>query len=167
MSEEHSYYREAVKTAREVKNKYDYFFLGVTLAVLSISIQGFNPTSKTSYNYLILISWLALIISFLSGMYQQQRLYMFLKVEADKIYHLPSLSNWERGKTGELIYKPSGETLSVDEIKKAYDNTHSLLEIADQYLQKYARHANNAYEIQKWSFLIGLILMASFKFLNI
>ena len=57
MSEDNGY-KDAFNFHRATQNKFEYFFLGVILASLSLSVQTFNPAIENQQVILIYISWL-------------------------------------------------------------------------------------------------------------
>lgn len=68
MSEDNGY-KDAFNFHRSVQNKFEYFFLGVILASLSLSVQSFNPALENHQVFLIFLSWLLFLISFLAGFF--------------------------------------------------------------------------------------------------
>lgn len=57
----------------EAQVKFCYYLLGLTTALLGLSIQFTAPTNTDLYPILVFLSWLALVISLISGVSWQQQ----------------------------------------------------------------------------------------------
>jgi len=53
-------FEKMFSASRDFQQKYEYYFLGVIIALLSLSIQTFNPTSTPKFIFLINMVWLLL-----------------------------------------------------------------------------------------------------------
>lgn len=133
-------YKDAITSYRIARNKYDYFFLAVTIALLSLSIQTFNPNESKDFLLLIYSAWGLLIISFLMGMSKQEKVIMFLSDESDIIY-----ARQYQNKTEESKYIRGGN--------KALDKTNKYITVS--------------YHIQKWSFVLAILFYIAYKILNV
>jgi hypothetical protein len=166
MSEEYSF-KEAFLHHRNSQNKFDYFFLGVVLAALSISIQSFNSTEIYKYTFLLFISWFLLLFSFLAGFFRQERLNMAYRVEVDRINQSDRKETLENAVKGvHILQNPDGSFWSKDTIKKNLDNANSILSLAEAYLKKYNNQSIWAYQLQKWFFFFSILLYIIFKIAN-
>lgn len=166
MSEEYSY-KDAFIHHRNSQNKFDYFFLGVILASLSLSIQSYNNSQETIYPILIIISWVLFLFSFLSGFFRQERLNLSYMIEAEKIPQKNRKSLFQKADQGEIILQVSAdEEWSKSEIQKNLENVNDILSIADSYLNKYNKQTLTAYQIQKWSFFYAVLFYILFKVAN-
>lgn len=132
-------YKDAINSYRSARNKYDYFFLAVTVTLLSLSIQTFSPNESKEFLFLIYSAWGLLLISFLFGIYKQEKIILFLGDESDIIY----ARQYQR-KTEESKYIKGG----------------------NQALDKTNKYITVAYHIQKWSFVLAIISYIFFKILN-
>src|ERR1700758_4665538 len=52
--------------------KFDYFLTGVSAAVLAYSVQSYTPTGHEVIRWLVPVGWVALGVSFYSGLRHQQ-----------------------------------------------------------------------------------------------
>jgi hypothetical protein len=71
---------------REYQTKFDYYFLGIIVSLLALSIQTFNPDENTNLVFLIIISWVLLIISMLAGFFRFERIQVSNHLETQKAY---------------------------------------------------------------------------------
>lgn len=55
---------------RRSQEKFDYYFLGIIIGLLSLSIQFFNPDLNAHSYYLMVITWAFLLISFINGIFR-------------------------------------------------------------------------------------------------
>ena len=166
MSESYSY-KDAFIHHRNSQNKFDYFFLGVILASLSLSIQSYSTKSETIYPIIIIVSWTLFLISFLAGFFRQERLNLSYMIEAERIPQKERKSMFEKADRGEIILQVSpNEEWSNAEIKKSLENVNDILSISDSYISKYNKHTLIAYQIQKWSFFYAALLYVLFKSVN-
>lgn len=75
---------KAADEHRLAQNKFDYFFLGVVVGTLALSIQTFDINVEHNSFYLIVLTWLFLIISFLAGIFRQEKILQHLRIQAIK-----------------------------------------------------------------------------------
>lgn len=161
-------YTDAFKTARESQTKYDYFFLGVTLGVLSLSIQTFKPDESLRLPILVVCSWVLWLVSFLAGLFRQERINMFLRTEAGFLKFKPRQEILLKAQSGEqTIYKSPDSLWTSEEIDQELAEVNDAVSMAESYKKKHNRHAFIAYSIQKWSFVSGLLLYAGFRIMNL
>lgn len=125
---------------RESIQKFDYYFLGVIIALLSLSIQTFNPLVTPKFIFLINIVWILLLVSMLSGFRRLEKIQLINHYDTRRIY--------------EMEYE--GEVANSLRIKKYY-------ELSDELNKK----SVYLYKIEKWSFIAALLVYLVFKLLNI
>jgi hypothetical protein len=138
--EEKFSYLGALKNFREAQKKFDYFFLGITLAFLSLSVQSFQINNDNHFNYLIIVAWIFLLVSFLCGFYRLEKMILIFSAETDIRESIE-------------IKKKSSDS---DYFKKGY-----------KYLDKTNKKSEIAYKIQKWCFIASLFVFVLFKSINI
>lgn len=155
-------YFELVKNQRESQKKFDYYFLAVIVTLLSLSIQSYKPSDFESCNYIIVFVWILLLISFLTGMYRQERINISLYNEAERTWMSNELEGIERAinNTTEIVK-------STGEIRQERDKFKRLIDIANKNISKSDKQAISAYNIQKWAFVFSLILYSILKIINI
>jgi len=74
------------KYGREFQTKFDYYFLGIIISFLVLSIQTFDPGENTKLIFLIIISWVMLIISMFSGFFRFERIQVCNYLEIQKAF---------------------------------------------------------------------------------
>lgn len=160
-------YFELVKNQRESQKKYDYYFLAVILTLLSLSIQSYKPSDFTEYNWLIAIVWSLLLISFLFGMYRQERINLHLFNETEESWVNSELEGIEKAiNNATEIIKSTGESWTAQEIRQERDKFKKMIDIANENMSKFGKQAITAYRIQKWSFIISILLYSFLKIVN-
>ncbi len=166
MSEEYSY-KEAFLHYRNAQNKFDYFFLGVVLAALSLSIQSFNLTEPQQCVFLLFASWFLMLCSFLAGFFRQERLNMVNYVEVYRISQSTLKNTLENSQKGVIVLqKPDSGLWTEDEIIENLANANSILDLSKSFLNKYNKQSALAYQLQKWFFFFALLLYIIFKIVN-
>lgn len=160
-------YFELVKSQRESQKKYDYYFLGVILALLSLSIQSYKPSDFQHFSFIIVFVWILLLISFLAGMYRQERINMTLLNEADQTWMKDELAGIEQAiNNATEITKSTGEKWTPQEIRRERDKFKEMIDKINDSITKLEKKAITAYNIQKWAFVLSLILYSVLKILN-
>lgn len=166
MSEEYTY-KEAFFHHRSSQTKFDYFFLGVILAALSLSVQTFNLKDNYEFTFLLFTSWFLLLLSFIAGFFRQERLNMAYRVDVDRISYSNRKNTMQNAQQDDyVLQKPDSNTWSQDEIKKNLDNANSILSLSEIYLSKYGNQSILAYQFQKWFFFFAIWLYIIFKIAN-
>jgi len=160
-------YIQAFQYYRQSQSKFDYFFIGVILASFSLSIQ-FNSLSNSHSIYLLVLTWVLLLISLLFGLFRIERINMFLRVEADKLSFSKKKEILETSKLqGNVIYKTHSDSWKPEELMNELSNLDNLLTSAERFLRKYNDHTLRAYQVQKWCFIYAIFSIALFKITNI
>jgi len=160
-------YIQAFQYYRQSQSKFDYFFIGVILASFSLSIQ-FNSLSNSHSIYLLVLTWVLLLISLLFGLFRIERINMFLRVEADKLSFSKKKEILETSKLqGNVIYKTHSDSWKPEELMNELSNLDNLLISAERFLRKYNDHTLRAYQVQKWCFIYAIFSIALFKITNI
>ena len=124
----------------EAKIKYCYYLLGITSAILGLSIQFIEPKDSDIFSFLVFVSWGAFIISIIAGIRWQRKWidWLILSSTASMRPHLDD---------EEVIKKL--EEINPPELR---DIIHGKLSLSG--------------ETQYISFIIGLIAIALFKLIN-
>ncbi len=79
-----SYYNERYKEINRSQEKFDYYFLGIIIGLLSLSIQKFDPTISYQSYYLIIGTWISLLFSFSAGFFRLTQTLRFKQVDLEK-----------------------------------------------------------------------------------
>lgn len=166
MPEEYGYV-QAFKYYRQTQTKFDYFFIGVILASLSLSLQIKTNEEMCSF-YLLILTWSLFLTSLLSGLFRIERVNMFLRVETDKLSFLQKKSNIENAKLqGQQIFKTSTEIWQPDELTNEISKLDGVLASSENYIKKFNVHSLRAYQVQKWCFIFAIFSFALFRVTNI
>ena len=153
---------------RKSQNKFDYFFLGIILGLLSLSIQTFKYTKETNSVYLIIMTWVLLLIGFISGFFRQERINMLMRVETDRLSFSSQKDVFQKAKDGEILLNLSPEEMwNPEDISNQLSKLEKINALSDDFIDVYKKHSQTAYNIQKWSFFLSLITFALFKITNI
>lgn len=160
-------YFELVKSQRESQKKYDYYFIGVILTLLSLSIQSYKSGDFQHFCYIIIFVWILLLISFLAGMYRQERINMTLLNEAEQTWMRDELEGIEQAiNNATEIKKSTGEKWTPQEIRRERDKFKKMIDKINDSITKLEKKAITAYNVQKWTFVVSLILYSVLKILN-
>jgi len=166
MPEEYGYV-QAFKYYRQTQTKFDYFFLGVILASLSLSLQIKTNEEMCSF-YLLILTWSLLLTSLLSGLFRIERINMFLRVEADKLSFFQKKKNIENARlSGQPIYKTSTEVWQPDELTNEISSLVSILDSSENFINTFNKQSLLAYQVQKWCFIFSVFSFSLFRITNI
>lgn len=167
MAEDYGYI-DAFKYYRRAQSRFDYFFIGVILASFSLSIQTFNPLAYYSSVYLMVLTWVLLLVSFLSGLFRIERINMSLRVEADNLSFRSKKEIFDKGKLGEIIlHKTRTDIWQPEELTNEISTLNSFLDKSKNLMITYNKQTLRAYQVQKWCFIIAIFSYALFKLTNI
>lgn len=166
MAEEYGYV-QAFKYSRQYQNKFEYFFIGVILASLSLSVQLKFPEDICSV-YLLISTWSLLLISFLSGLFRFERINMYFRIEADKQSFLQKKKNIENADMqGQILYKTSTTIWKPDELINEISKLDHLLQSSENFIKTFNKQSLIAYQVQKWCFIYAVFLFALFRITNL
>lgn len=161
-------YIESFKATREAQQKFDYFYLGVVLATLALSIQTFSTTPIHCYRYLLLVSWGLWLVSFVAGFFRIERTLGFLSIETSYLQYKAQQDNFSKALSGEIqVFKALKESWSTDELKEELGKIDSILELSDKLKKARIKHTRIAYQISKWSYFIGIVSYVLFRGINL
>jgi hypothetical protein len=133
-------YLDKIKSFNKDQRKFDYFFLGISMALLSLSVQSYQISTMARYDLLLIVAWLFLLLSILCGFFRFEKTLLSLSSEVE-IIEAVEIGN----KSTESDFVRGGH--------KAID--------------KYNKHAVILYKIQKWYFIISLLLFITYKSIDI
>jgi len=166
----HDKYFELVRDYRSSQNKFDFFFLGVILGLLSLSIQTFNTTESIHSVYLIVSTWISLVFSLIAGLFRQERMQMSNMIETDIIgMNIDERKNFleTAQANNQTIYKEVGVLWSAEEIQNSISNMGRIKILSNKREKIYAHQAQKAYQFKKWFFLFSIVLYGLYKVTNI
>lgn len=166
MSQEYSYF-DAVKEHREAQGKFDYFFLGVVVTLLSLSIQTFKQEDEGCL-FLMIVTWSLLLSSFLSGLYRQVKIVTMLGSEAEFLGYKTQINPIEDAlREGEtFVSESTGEKVGKDKILQRIELLKKGATVHDEHRKKSAKRSWIAYVIQKWTFVLSILSFILFKAAN-
>lgn len=101
-------------------------------------------------------------------MYRQERLNIFLSVEAGYLRYQPKYNILLKAQMGEqILFKTPEEMWEPKEIQEELNQIKEIIDLSDELKKKNNRHAQYAYTLQKWLFVFGLITYVLFRIVNI
>ena len=160
-------YTESFKNARESSQKFDYFFLGIILATLSLGIQTNSSNQQVICKSLLILSWVFWLLSFLAGFFRQERILTMFNLETGGLLYRPKKEVFEKAAKGEqVIVKTNDEPWEPEEIKQELDRLNTVLDFSDELRKKRAKHSIIAYSVMKWSYFLGVLTYIIFKAIN-
>ncbi len=166
MAEEYGYI-QAFKHSRQYQTKFEYFFIGVILASLSLSVQLKFPEDIYSV-YLLISTWSLLLISFLSGLFRFERINMYFRIEADKLSFHQKKKNIENANLqDQTLYKTSTTIWRPDELINEISRLDNLLESSENFIKTFNNQSLIAYQVQKWCFIYAIFSFALFRITNL
>ncbi len=152
---------------REEQRKFDYFLLGVTLGILALSIQTYKPDYFLSWPFLIVLFWVLFLTSFLMGMYRQEQFNKFIDNEKTKLNLNHYQHSLELAEKGDISIKVGyDQYLSPQEIDTELRGIKDDNERVSDTMAKFQKRISAAYQVQKWSFVSGLIIYAILRTMN-
>ncbi len=77
-------YIEMFLELRKSQEKFNYYFLGIIIGLLSLSIQTFDPKILYHSIYLMIITWMLLLVSFSAGFFYETQSLKFKKADLTK-----------------------------------------------------------------------------------
>ncbi len=161
-------YLDAFKDYRESQKKYDYFFLGVILASLSLSVQMIDLPSSNPLRALALLSWGLFFLSFLSGMFRQERLLRFYRIEADKIKYSTRKEQFVLGLAGQAIIESAPNVVwTAAEMTDQVAKLDYAIDLAKKYLGRDQQVTSYSYAIQKWCYVAAMVGLIIIKFCDL
>ncbi len=100
-------YIERTLDQRRSSEKFDYYFLGLIVGLLSLSIYGLKPNLGLKSIYLLIVAWISLIISGAMGFLRLQLVLILKNVDLSKEDNplLAKKYNVELNKINERYYK--------------------------------------------------------------
>lgn len=168
MAEQYTY-KDSMLSLRESQKKFDYFFMGVTLAFLAFSVEKFEYNKNYEWILLVPVGWVLLLISLLAGMFRQESITTFLRYEVKKLQYEPRAELFEMAANGQgtIVKDPLGSVrwdpaAIKSENQKMKEIMKSIKDGEDNMMARMMR----GYQIQKWAFVLGLISSIVFKIVN-
>ena len=88
-------YKEFLLKHREAQSKFNYFLLGISLAFITITFQTYQRGLDISFDYLLLLSWVIMLICSFSGIFRLRHVYSLLGIEAEYLRYISQLQRDE------------------------------------------------------------------------
>ena len=160
-------YIDALEAQRKAQHKFEYFFLGIILALISLSVQTFNPAAYPKAQYLIILFWGLLLAALLSGMYRQEKKDVFLQDETKIIYVREQIEFFEKVKRGEIIlcHEPN-KPWTDKKLEDKFKGFKTIEASKSKQIDKSNKYATAAYRCQKIAFLLALLIFISLRIIN-
>lgn len=161
-------YVESFKAAREAQQKFDYFYLGVILATLALSIQTFSSTPTFCFRWLLILSWAFWLVSFLAGFFRIERTVNFFTVETLYLQYKKQHDLFSKAATGEVsLFKSPNIPWTADELSEELGKLDDILDLNDKLKKTRTKQAHIAYQVSKWAFFLGIFSYIIFRAINL
>lgn len=148
-------------TPHSVMEKFEFYFLGLTFTLLAASIQTAEFNEYSFYNSCIeLFGWLALGLSGVTGLSKIEYLSSLIAIRNNKDSNSDLARELQRAKT---LGSPTVRLAQTNENRNIDDVISILSEntkIWGKRLDEFGRTHEIKHHVQKYSFLLGLILIA-------
>ena len=165
MSNEYGYV-ESLNAGRELQRKFDYFFLGVIVATLSIGIQT-HSSANDSYRYLLFGSWGLWSLSFIAGFFRQERTVHVISLETTEMIYKPSHEFYMKAEEGKAkAVKDNNVPWTKEELKAEVRKLDELMRFLGAKKNRRMKEALIAYHVTKWSYFLGVIIYIVYRSLS-
>lgn len=138
--EKSNLYVEERKIFIELQKKFDFYILGISVALLSLSIQSTQHDDSCWCNFIIICAWLFLFISILLGFWRLEKLV--------------------------LSYSASVDVLEAIHIKQKQWDSKYVVD-GNSYIDKEGDKMAKIYKWQKFFLLLSLVFFIVFKSISI
>ena len=167
MAEEYGYV-ESFKATREAQQKFDYFYLGIVLATLALSIQTYSSTPTYCYRSLLIQSWGLWLASFIAGFFRIERTVSFFSVETSYLQYKQKYDVFSKAQAGQMqLMKEPNSPWTEKELKEELTKMDDLLQFSDRLKKRRVKQARIAYQISKWMYFLGIISYVVFRAVNL
>jgi len=143
--------KEIFRIAKEVEYRIYEYLIVATLGILGFSIEQFDAQRTPHFVWLVVASWLLLLLSTILGLNQ-----VFWRIALDG-------TQWNLGRhrdqAEEMSKSPSMAGPAV-ELKKKVDD-------GQEWFKRNARRTELKSQIQLWSLALGVSALVLFKCLNV
>ena len=165
MSNEYGY-TESLNAGRELQRRFDYFFLGVIVATLSIGIQtrfsGCDPLK-----WLLFLSWGLWALSFIAGFFRQERTVHVLSLETTEMIYKPSHELYKKAYEGQAqIVKNNKDPWTKEELNAEIQKLDELMQFLSAKKGTHLKASLIAYHITKWSYFVGVVVYIVYRSLS-
>ena len=147
--------------AQQSQEKFEFYVLSLVFTLLALAVQSAAFGSNLPKNALELLAWILFLASGLSGLYRLQWIPVVRTRMADKrsledeIFKMKELQL--QGQT-ELVVLDSGRRQPIPE---RINNRQVGIDALEPAIKRIERRVQSAYEIHKYTFVLGLISVAS------
>jgi hypothetical protein len=142
------------------KEKYEFYILALTFTILGLSIQTAEFCTFYYQSVIELSSWFLLLLSGLAGLSRQEYIPVAYYAEHRHQNAREYKKGYEEGVQGRRkVLKEDGTAMSESEIQEQLDSLIARLDASSKQNKKIERGIEIKYEIHKYSFIIGLLLL--------
>jgi len=145
------------RLAIEGQTKFNYFLIGLTFAILGLSLQTTHQVTLVTK-----ISWMTLLVSGLVGVFRLEWDPSIRMIESRKYYAEYLKSQFEKVKMQRrpVVHQSTSEPLSVDELIKKQGESEKFF---DNRIGEIRWKQQWRYNIQIWTFVLGVVGLAADK----
>lgn len=146
--------------AQQSQEKYEFYLLSLVFTLLALAVQSANFGENLPKNALELLAWVLFLISGLSGLYRLEWVPVARASMADKrdledeVFRMKELQL--KGQT-ELLVLDTGRRQPITE---RINNRQIGIDALDPKIKQIESRVHAAYDVHKYSFVLGLISVA-------
>jgi len=157
-----------ITIAREISQKFEFYFIALVFTVLALSIQTSSFT-KIYFQYLFeIFAWCCFLISGLAGLSRLEWLPIAYRHHGSQDIEKNNLSAVNEGIHGRPILDSTGGEWTDEQLQKSKRELEEQIAKRNKKIEMLEMTSIFKYKIHKWSFVIGLIsLIVSRTIINL
>ena len=154
---------ELQRISIESQNKYAYFMVGLTFAILGLSIE-----ITDNITWITIVSWSCFLLSAIGGIFYIQWNFTYYSANGKKIEAENKYSSLEKYRAeGRAFLDPSTRKVwTEEEIKKEMNSIHEGIKSIKGQMDKIWKNQFRRFNIQTWGFMAGIIGLWTDKILS-
>lgn len=152
--------RKDIDAGQRVQERIQFYFLTLTFTLLALAIESFEPGPNKASSILELISWLALLVSGLCGLYRMRSLVNFYKISIKQNttrLDLECAEEEKRDGNNILTIPKLGRSVSID---SAIEQFRNAIDVFDEKREALEDHLKPFIWIHNFGLFSGITLLA-------
>lgn len=150
---------ENYKIARELSNKFDFYFIALVFTILGLSIQTSSLGKIFSQYIFEIAAWVFFLASGLAGLSRLEWMSVFYQHHGAVQDKQRTIDMLDQGIKGRAILKSIGETWTIDELKEEEEKVKKQVILRKKEIEKVDKWILLKYRIHKWAFIIGIVVL--------
>lgn len=153
----------------DASQKYSYFIIALSAAVLAYSVQSFDAGAYSNYVFLAPIAWVILLLTVLSGIVRLEYLLIIFAATPNRDSIEAELADFRKIQEGNIppVHSRSGMPIRKDEMTELINERAKALEMFDKELKRNTIICETSYRVNQWTLVIGIAFLGLFKTLNL